>query len=114
MAAKFTDERVNQVTVELFSRFQRAIAPADPSELEAISRPLSFFCNKAKKIEATAKMLLAPFRGEVRQKMKIAQLLQLSSVARKTATMVLHYVYGIDGGLIDTHAKRRWNLHQQN
>lgn len=42
MAAKCTDERVNQVTVELFSRFQGAIAQADPAELEAISRPLSF------------------------------------------------------------------------
>ena len=112
MAAKFTDERVNQATVELFSRFQRAIAQAEPGELEAISRPLSFFCNKAKNIEATAKMLLARFRGEVRQ--KIAQLLQLPSVARKTATMVLHYAYGIDGGVIDTHPKRRWGLHRQN
>ncbi|MBD1904528.1 hypothetical protein NDI37_00905 [Funiculus sociatus GB2-A5] len=85
---------------------------ADPGELEAISRPLSFFCNKAKNIEATAKMLLARFRSEVRQ--KIAQLLQLPSVVRTTATMVLHYAYGIDAGVIDTHTKRRWGLHRQN
>ncbi len=112
MAAKCTDEPVNQVTVELFSRFQPAIAQAEPGELEAISRPLSFFCNKAKNIEATAKMLLARFRGEVRQ--QIAQLLQLPSVARKTATMLLHYAYGIDSGVIDTHAKWPWGLHRQN
>lgn len=106
MAAQCTDERVNQVTAELFSQYPtaRAIAEADPAELEAILKPLSFFRNKAKNIQATSRMLLE-WGGEVPQ--DINQLVKLPGVARKTATMVLHYAYGIDAGVtVDTHVKR--------
>jgi endonuclease-3 len=37
----------------------------------------------------------------------IEQLVKLPGVARKTATMVLHYAYGIEAGVtVDTHVKR--------
>lgn len=107
MAAQCTDERVNQVTAELYSKFPdaAAIASADPAELETILRPLSFFRNKTKNIQATSKMLLEQFDGLVPQ--DINQLVKLPGVARKTATMVLHYAYGIDAGItVDTHVKR--------
>lgn len=107
MAAQCTDERVNQVTAELYSRFPdaSAIAEANPAEIETILRPLSFFRNKTKNIQSTSRMLVEQFNGEVPQ--KIEQLVQLPGVARKTATMVLHYAYGIDVGItVDTHVKR--------
>lgn len=107
MAAQCTDERVNQVTAELYSRFPNAvaIAEADPADLEAILRPLSFFRNKTKNIQAASRMLVEQFGGEVPQ--KIEELVKLPGVARKTATMVLHYAYGIDAGVtVDTHVKR--------
>lgn len=107
MAAQCTDDRVNQVTKELFSRFPdpTAIAQADPAELENILKPLSLFRNKAKNIQATCKILVDRFKGEVSK--ELDDLVMLPGVGRKTATMVLHYAYGIDVGVtVDTHVKR--------
>ena len=107
MAAQCTDDRVNQVTKELFSRFPdpAAIAQAEPTELENILKPLSLFRNKAKNIQASCKILVDRFNGEVSK--DINDLVMLPGVGRKTATMVLHYAYGIDVGVtVDTHVKR--------
>jgi endonuclease-3 len=50
-------------------------------------------------------VLVEKYGGEVPQ--DIAQLVKLPGVARKTATMVLHFAYGIDAGItVDTHVKR--------
>jgi endonuclease III len=107
MAAQCTDERVNQVTAVLYSKYPdaAAIAHADLAELETILQSLSFFRNKAKNIQATSQVLVEKYGGEVPQ--DIAQLVKLPGVARKTATMVLHFAYGIDAGItVDTHVKR--------
>lgn len=107
MAAQCTDDRVNQVTKELFSRFPdaTAIAQADLTELENILKPLSLFRNKAKNIQATCKILFERFDSQVSK--DINDLVLLPGVGRKTATMVLHYAYGIDTGItVDTHVKR--------
>lgn len=107
MAAQCTDDRVNQVTADLFRRYSdvTAIAKANLSELETILQPLSFYRNKAKYIQNTCQILIDRFNGEVPQ--KIEELVKLPGVARKTATMVLHYAYQIDAGItVDTHVKR--------
>ena len=107
MAAQCAVDRVNSVTTELFRRFPdaAAIAEADSNEIEAIVRPLSFFRNKTKNIQATCRILVEQFGGQVPQ--NIDELVKLPGVARKTATMVLHYAYGIDAGVtVDTHVKR--------
>lgn len=107
MAAQCTDDRVNQVSKELFSRFPdaAAIAQAAPAELENILKPLSLFRNKAKNIQASCKILIDRFEGQVSK--DIDDLVMLPGVGRKTATMVLHYAYGIDVGVtVDTHVKR--------
>jgi endonuclease-3 len=107
MAAQCTDERVNQVTAALYSKYPdaAAIAHADLAELETILQSLSFFRNKAKNIQATSQVLVEKYGGEVPQ--DIAQLVKLPGVASKTATMVLHFAYGIDAGItVDTHVKR--------
>jgi endonuclease-3 len=107
MAAQCTDDRVNQVTAELFRHFPdaAAIAQADPAEIETILRPLSLFRNKTKHVQATCRILVEKFGAQVPQ--DINELLKLPGVARKTATMTLHYAYGIDVGVtVDTHVKR--------
>src|ERR687891_507016 len=50
LSAQCTDERVNRVTPALFKRYPdaRALARAEPEELEAIIRPTGFFRSKAK------------------------------------------------------------------
>ncbi len=107
MAAQCTDERVNQVTPELFSRFPdvASLAQAELVEIETVIKPVTFYRNKAKMIKGTCTMLIEQFDGEVPS--NIEKLVKLPGVARKTTTMLLHYAYNIDAGItVDTHVKR--------
>jgi endonuclease-3 len=107
MAAQCTDALVNKVTPELFHRLPdaAAIAAADIAEIEAIVKQVTFYRNKAKNIKATCRLLVERFAGQVPQ--SIEELVKLPGVARKTATMVLHYAFGMDAGVtVDTHVKR--------
>ncbi|NEQ28672.1 MAG: endonuclease III, partial [Microcoleus sp. SIO2G3] len=107
LSAQCTDERVNQVTPALFSKFPDAasLANADLAELESLVRSTGFYRNKAKNIQAACRMIVNEFGGHVPKRME--QLLQLPGVARKTANVVLAHAYGINAGVtVDTHVKR--------
>jgi endonuclease-3 len=107
LSAQCTDERVNKVTPELFRRFPdaAALANAELAELEQLVRSTGFYRNKAKNIQATCRMLVTQYAGEVPQRME--ELLQLPGVARKTANVVLAHAYGVNAGVtVDTHVKR--------
>lgn len=107
LSAQCTDERVNQVTPALFSRFPDAPALGNASleELETLIRSTGFYRNKAKNIQGACHMLVTEFGGQVPKRME--QLLQLPGVARKTANVVLAHAYGINVGVtVDTHVKR--------
>jgi len=66
---------------------------------------VNFFNNKAKNIQATARMIMDQFRSKVPKTME--ELVLLPGVARKTANIVLYNAYGITEGIaIDTHVKR--------
>ncbi|HBL57359.1 MAG TPA: endonuclease III [Cyanobacteria bacterium UBA8803] len=107
LSAQCTDERVNQVTPELFGKFPdaEAIANAEPEVLENLVRSTGFYRNKAKNIQAACRMIVTEFGGEVPKRMEL--LLKLPGVARKTANVVLAHAYGINQGVtVDTHVKR--------
>lgn len=107
LSAQCTDERVNQVTPELFHRFPDAdsLANADLAEIENLVRSTGFYRNKAKNIQAACRILATQYSGQVPKRME--QLLQLPGVARKTANVVLAHAYGIHVGVtVDTHVKR--------
>ncbi len=107
LSAQCTDERVNQVTPELFRRFPdaAALARADLIELETIVRSTGFYRSKAKNIQAACSLIATKFGGQVPQVME--HLIQLPGVARKTANVVLAHAYGINAGVtVDTHVKR--------
>ncbi|MEC4813321.1 MAG: endonuclease III [Scytonema sp. PMC 1069.18] len=107
LSAQCTDERVNQVTPELFSKFPDApsLANADLTELEQLVRSTGFYRNKAKNIQAACRMIVNEFGGQVPKRME--ELLRLPGVARKTANVVLAHAYGINSGVtVDTHVKR--------
>lgn len=107
LSAQCTDERVNQVTPALFSRFPdaTALANADLAELENLVRSTGFYRNKAKNIQATCRILVKEYGAQVPPSMP--QLLQLPGIARKTANVVLSHAYGINAGVtVDTHVKR--------
>ncbi|HAC65310.1 MAG TPA: endonuclease III [Cyanothece sp. UBA12306] len=107
LSAQCTDERVNKVTPELFSRFPDALslAKADREELEQLIRSTGFYRNKAKNIQGACQKIVTEFNGKVPKQME--QLLSLPGVARKTANVVLAHGFGINQGVtVDTHVKR--------
>jgi endonuclease III len=107
LSAQCTDERVNQVTPDLFSKYPDAtsLANAELAELENLVRSTGFYRNKAKNIQAACRMIVNDFGGHVPKRME--QLLQLPGVARKTGNVVLAHAYGIHVGVtVDTHVSR--------
>jgi endonuclease-3 len=107
LSAQCTDERVNKVTVELFTNYRTAKEYADAplAELQQAVKPTGFFRNKAKAIQGACKKLVEEFNGQVPATME--ELLSLPGVARKTANVVLNNAFGIPSGIVvDTHVMR--------
>jgi endonuclease III len=107
LSAQCTDDRVNQVTPALFSRFPDApaLAAADLAEIEELVKSTGFYRNKAKHIQGACDRIMREFEGKVPSTM--AELLTLPGVARKTANVVLAHAFGIIVGVtVDTHVKR--------
>jgi endonuclease-3 len=106
LSAQCTDERVNQVTPELFQRFPdaRAYAQAEISELEEMIRSTGFFRNKAKSIQGMAQALVENHGGEVPGNLE--ELVKLPGVGRKTANVVLGTAFNTPGITVDTHVGR--------
>jgi len=107
LSAQCTDERVNRITPALFERFPDAAAAAavEPAEVEPYVKSAGFFRNKAKNIVGASRLLMERHGGAVPQTME--ELLQLPGVARKTASVLLAWAYGINAGVtVDTHVSR--------
>jgi len=107
LSAQCTDERVNQVTPELFQKYPtpQDFAALSPEVLEPDIRSTGFFRNKARSIAGAAKKIVQDFGGKVPDRMDA--LLTLPGVARKTANVVLGTAYGVATGIVvDTHVFR--------
>jgi endonuclease-3 len=107
LSAQCTDVVVNQVTEHLFPKYPdaKALAYANPAEIEKEIRPTGFFRNKTKSIMGASKKIVEDFHGEVPRTME--ELLTLPGVARKTANVVLGTAFGIASGVVvDTHVRR--------
>jgi endonuclease-3 len=106
LAAQCTDERVNEVTQKLFSKYPdpASLARADREELETIIRPTGFYKNKAKSLLGASKALVERFGGVVPG--GIDELTELPGVGRKTANVVAGNCFGVPAIIVDTHLKR--------
>jgi endonuclease-3 len=107
LAAQSTDRMINTITPALFARWPdaRALATADPAELEVVIHKSGFFRMKAKHLLGMARALVERHGGEVPRTME--ELVALPGVARKTANVVLGSVFGIAVGIVvDTHVTR--------
>jgi endonuclease-3 len=107
LSAQCTDERVNMVTPELFFRFPDApsLARAEASEVEAIIRSTGFFRAKTRSILGLARGLVDEHDGQVPPRM--APLVKLPGVGRKTANVVLGHAFDVNEGIaVDTHVLR--------
>jgi endonuclease-3 len=106
LSAQCTDERVNMVTPEVFKRWPSpaALAAADPAELEEVIKPTGFFRSKAKSLIGMAKAVEERYRGEVPS--KLADLVTLPGVGRKTGNVVRSVAFHLPGLPVDTHVGR--------
>jgi len=107
LSAQCRDERVNEVTAELFKRFKtpKDFAEAELEEIESAIKSTGFYKQKAKYIKEACKILVEKYNGEVPRSMEA--LLELPGVARKTANIVLANGFGIVEGIpVDTHVRR--------
>jgi endonuclease III len=106
LSEQTTDERVNLVTPALFARYPTPadLAAADPADVEDLIRTTGFFRNKTKSIMGMASALVERFGGDVPH--RIADLVTIPGVGRKTANVVRSVALGEPGLPVDTHVQR--------
>ena len=107
LSAQCTDERVNQITPNLFKAYPTAqdLAAADIQDVEKIIHSAGFYHSKALSLIESSKRICEVYDGQVPQSMD--ELLTLRGVARKTANVLLgDYFNKPEGVVVDTHVKR--------
>ena len=106
LSAQSTDQRVNQVTPALFTRYPdaAALAAAKPGELERQIHSTGFFRAKSKALIGMAQALVESHSGEVPADLNA--LIELPGVGRKTANVVLGHALGVPGLPVDRHVLR--------
>ena len=106
LSAQTTDVTVNKVTPQLFRRWPTAaaLAAADRTEMEEVLRPTGFYRAKTNSVLKLGAALVERHDGEVPG--RLADMVQLPGVGRKTANVVLGNAFGIPGITVDTHFGR--------
>jgi endonuclease III len=107
LSAQSTDERVNMVTPGLFKKYPsvQAFADARLPELEKDIYTTGFYRNKAKAIKKSAQEIVGNYGGKVPD--NLDDLVKLTGVGRKTASVVLGAAFGLaEGIVVDTHVNR--------
>jgi len=107
LSAQCTDVRVNKVTPELFRKYKsiKAFSAADLNELEKMVYTTGFYVNKSKAIKNSAIQIIKKHGGRIPRKLN--QLVKLSGIGRKTASVILGVGYGLaEGIVVDTHIGR--------
>lgn len=107
LSAQCTDQRVNQVTADLFKKYGSAAdyARAPLETLEKDIQTTGFYRNKAKNIQNACRILLEEHDGRLPD--DLDALVELPGIGRKTANVVLGTAFGIASGVVvDTHVAR--------
>jgi endonuclease-3 len=111
LSAQSTDAGVNKITPVLFARFRTAAdyAKADRTELETLIKPTGFYRNKTSSLIGLGQQVEERFGGELPS--KLADLVTLPGIGRKTANVIIGNAFGGAGITVDTHfgrLVRRW------
>jgi endonuclease III len=111
LSAQTTDQRVNEVTPKLFTKYPTAAdyAAADRAELEELIKSTGFFRNKTDSLIKLGQALVERYGGEVPG--RLDDLVTLPGIGRKTANVILGNAFAVPGLTVDTHFARlvgRW------
>jgi endonuclease-3 len=107
LSAQCTDVRVNIVMKDLKVHYPnvKALAKADPNDLEEVIKSTGFFRQKAKSLLSMANDVVEKFGAKIPETME--QLTTLRGVGRKTANVVMGNAFGVAEGIaVDTHVTR--------
>lgn len=106
LSAQTTDQRVNQVTKELWQKYPslEALRDAPLEDVKAILRPIGFVSKKAIYIKEIARILLQSYDGHVPNNRDVLE--SLPGVGRKTTNVVLSNLYDFPAIAVDTHVER--------
>ncbi len=107
LAAQCTDKRVNEVTKDIFIKYNKPehFANMKQEDLEQMIHSCGFYRNKAKNIIKASNQLINEFNGIVPD--NIDDLQKLAGIGRKSANCILSDSFNKPVGVaIDTHAKR--------
>jgi endonuclease-3 len=106
LSAQCTDVRVNRTTPALFARFPdpESLADAPVSEVEELIRPTGFYRVKTRSLIGMAREVRDRFGGEVPS--RLADLVTLPGVGRKTANVLRSVAFDLPGLPVDTHVLR--------
>ena len=113
LSAQCTDERVNQVTPNLFSIASDPISMSKLSvkKIYKIIKPCGLGPQKSRAISMLSKILVKKFNSVVPS--NFSDLEKLPGVGHKTASVVMSQGFGLPAFAIDTHIHRlaqRWGL----
>tara|TARA_X000000368_G_scaffold298893_1_gene238014 strand:- start:15 stop:668 length:654 start_codon:yes stop_codon:yes gene_type:complete len=113
LSAQCTDERVNEVTPNLFSIASnpRDISKLSVEKIYQIIRPCGLGPQKSKAIHELSNILLKKYNQNVPDNFK--DLESLPGVGHKTASVVMSQGFGVPAFPVDTHIHRlsqRWGL----
>jgi endonuclease-3 len=107
LSAQERDAKINEITKELFKKFNtpQQFANASLEEIEKEISSVSFYKNKAKYIKEISQILVEKYGGEVPK--SIEELENLPGIGRKSANMILYNAFGINEGIaVDRHVLR--------
>jgi endonuclease III len=107
LSAQSTDKMINTITPALFAKYPdaRALAVANPIEVEQLIFKSGFYRNKTKSLIGMANALVDKHGGQVPGTLE--ELVEVPGVGRKTANVVLGNAMGkATGVVVDTHVMR--------
>jgi endonuclease-3 len=107
LSAQERDAKVNEVTKELFKKFNtpQQFANASLEEIEKEISSISFYRKKAEYIKQISQILVEKYGGEVPKSLE--ELEKLPGIGRKSANMILYNAFGINEGIaVDRHVLR--------
>ena len=106
LSAQTTDKRVNQVTKELFKKYNtlEKLKDANLNDIQSHIKVLGNYTKKSKAVIDIANILYNDYNKKVPNNRKLLE--ELPMVGRKTTNVVLSELYGIPNIAVDNHVER--------